>query len=154
MQAVIQLRGDIDMSQDVQDTLSMLHLHKQNHCTLVPETESYRGMIHKVHDQVAYGEPSVETLALLLRRRADPESGEGDIDDAWVAENTDYADLDALAAALHDEETTLQEQGLSPVLRLHPPRGGHAGIKQQATEGGQIGNHTTEQIDALLEAMR
>ena len=53
-----------------------------------------------------------------------------------------------------DEETTLSEQGLSPTLRLHPPRGGHDGIKHPTGEGGQLGRHDTDDIDDLLEAMR
>ena len=154
MQALVQLRGEVNMSQDVRDTLQMLNLHSTNHVTFVPETDTYRGMITKVNDYVAFGEPSVETVATLLRRRGEPETGDGDIDDAWVADNTDYDDVDALAEALVDEETTLRDEGLAPVVRLHPPRGGHDGIKHPVVEGGQLGTHETEDIDALLEAMR
>ena len=154
MQAIVQLRGEVNMSQDVRDTLKMLNLHSTNHVTFVPETDTYRGMITKVNDYVAFGEPSVETVATLLRRRGEPETGDGDVDDAWVADNTDYDDVDALAEALVDEETTLRDEGLAPVVRLHPPRGGHDGIKHPVVEGGQLGTHETEDIDALLEAMR
>lgn len=154
MQAVIQLRGEIDLSEEMVDTLRMLNLHKQNHCTLVPETESYRGMITKVHNHIAYGEPSVDAVEMLLTRRGEPDQGDADINDEWVDENTDYDSVAALADALHAEETTLQEQGLSPVFRLHPPRGGHDGVKNPVSDGGQIGEHSTEEIDELLEAMR
>ncbi|TQQ80397.1 50S ribosomal protein L30 [Halonotius roseus] len=154
MQAIVQLRGEVNMSQDVRDTLKMLNLHSTNHVTFVPETDTYRGMITKVNDYVAFGEPSVETVATLLSRRGEPAEGDGDVDDAWVADNTDYADVDALAEALVAEETTLRDEGLAPVVRLHPPRGGHDGIKHPVVEGGQLGTHETEDIDALLEAMR
>jgi len=154
MQAVVQVRGEVNLSSDVEDTLSMLNLGRVNHCALVPETDTYRGMITKVHDVVAYGEPSAETLATLLRRRGEPASGDGEVDDDWIAENTDYADAEALAAALIEEETTPDEQGLAPVLRLHPPRGGHDGLKGPVVTGGQIGKHTTAEIDDLLTAMR
>jgi len=154
MQAVVQLRGEVNMSEDVVDTLAMLNLGRVNHCTLLPETGAYRGMITKVHDYVAHGEPSADTVATLLRRRGEPADSEGDIGDDWVAENTDYDDVAALAEALVAEETTLSEAGLNPVLRLHPPRGGHDGVKQPVAMGGQIGNHTTEEMDDLLTAMR
>jgi large subunit ribosomal protein L30 len=111
-------------------------------------------MLTKVNDYVAFGEPSVETVATLLRTRGEPEAGDAEIDDEWVAANTDYADVEALAAAVVDVETTLREAGLSPALRLHPPRGGHHGVKHSATEGGELGRHSTETMDALLEAMR
>ncbi|GAB3312779.1 50S ribosomal protein L30 [Haloplanus rallus] len=154
MEALVQIRGEVNISGDVQDTLEMLNLHAVNQCTFVPETDAYRGMITKVNDYVAHGEPSADVVATLIRRRGEPETGSGEVTDEWVAEETDYADVDALAAALVDEETTLREQGLAPSLRLHPPRGGHDGLKHPTVEGGQIGNHTTEEIDRLLEAMR
>lgn len=154
MQAVVQLRGEVNMSQDVRDTLEMLNLHSSNHVTLVPETDAYRGMITKVNDYVAFGEPTAETVATLIRRRGEPETGDAEIDDEWVADNTSYDDIDTLAEALVAEETTLRDEGLAPVVRLHPPRGGHDGIKHPTKEGGQLGRHDTDSIDELLEAMR
>jgi large subunit ribosomal protein L30 len=154
MQAIVQLRGEVDMSQGVRDTLKMLNLHGVNHCAFVPEEDTYRGMITKVNDWVAHGEPSVDVVETLLRKRVEPIEGSADVDEAWLADHTDYDDFASLAAALVDEETTLREQGLTPVLRLHPPRKGHKGLKHSAVEGGQLGKHTTEQIDGLLEAMR
>jgi large subunit ribosomal protein L30 len=154
MKAIVQLRGEVNQSEAVRDTLGMLNLHRVNHATLVPETDTYEGMVTKVNDWVAHGEPSVETLELLLETRGEPAEGDADIDDEWVAAHTDYADLGALADALAAEETTLQAEGLAPTLRLHPPRGGHDGIKHPTTEGGQLGVHTTAEIDELLEAMR
>lgn len=154
MHAIVQLRGEVNMSQSVRDTLEMLNLHGVNQVTFVPETDAYRGMITKVNDYVAFGEPSVETVAMLLERRGEPETGSADIDDEWVDEHTEYSDVEALAGALVDEETTLREAGLSPAIRLHPPRGGHDGIKHPIKEGGELGRHPTEMMDSLLEAMR
>lgn len=154
MKAVVQLRGEKDLPQDKRDTLKMLNIHNVNHCAFVPDTDTYTGMVTKVNDHVAYGEPSVETLATLLRKRAEPLQGKESVDDEWLADNTDYDSFESLAEAIHGEETHLKEQGLAPVLRLHPPRGGHRGIKHPTKEGGQLGKHSTEQIDELLEDMR
>ncbi|MGM0717505.1 MAG: 50S ribosomal protein L30 [Halobacteriota archaeon] len=154
MKAIVQLRGEVNQSAAVRDPLVMLTLHRVNHATFVPETDTYGGMVTKVNDWVAHGEPSIETVELLVSRRAEPAEGDADIDDEWVAENTDYDDVSALAEALIAEETTLKAQGITPTLRLHPPRGGHDGIKHPTKEGGQLGKHTTEEIDELLEAMR
>jgi len=154
MHALVQIRGDVNMDTDIHDTLKMLNIHHVNHCTLVPDTDTYNGMVSKVNDFVAFGEPSQETIELLLETRAEPAEGDADIDDEWVAQNTEFDDVEGLAWALVSEETTLQEQGLSPTLRLHPPRGGHDGIKHPTKEGGELGRHDTEGIDALLEAMR
>ncbi len=154
MRAIVQLRGEIDQSQSVRDTLSMLNLGRVNHATFVPETDTYTGMITKVNDHVAHGSPSAASVALVLRNRAEPTEGDDDIDDEWVATNTDYESVDALGEALVAEETTLQAVGISPTLRLHPPRGGHSGIKQPVVTGGELGIHETPDIDVLLEAMR
>ncbi len=154
MKAVVQIRGEVNMNQDVRDTLSMLNIHKVNHCALVPESETYRGMITKVNDFVAHGEPEQDVLETVLSKRAQPLEGSDDVDDEWIADNTEYDDIADLAAALLDDETTLREQGLTPALRLHPPRGGHEGIKHPTKEGGQLGKHTTEEINTLLKAMR
>ena len=154
MEAVVQLRGDVSMAGAIEDTLGMLNLHRVNHCTLVPEDDATRGMLTKVNDYVAFGEPDREVLVELIRRRGEPAEGSEDITDEWVADHTDYDDVDGLARALLAEETTLREQGLSPVLRLHPPRGGHGGIKKPTAEGGELGRHDSEDISALLWAMR
>jgi large subunit ribosomal protein L30 len=154
MQALVQVRGDVNMATDVHDTLKMLNVHDVNHCTFVPEEDTYRGMITKVNDYVAFGEPSQSTVETLLRRRAEPLEGDADIDDEWVAENTEYDDIEGLAWGLLSEETTLRDAGLAPAIRLHPPRGGHEGIKQPTATGGELGKHSTDEIDTLLEAMR
>ena len=154
MKALVQLRGEVNINQDTRDTLDMLNLGRVNHATLVPEEPAYEGMIAKVNDYVAHGQPSQETVELLIERRGEPASGEADIDDEWVSEHTEFDDISALAAALVEEETTLQDAGLSPTLRLHPPRGGHDGVKNPISTGGQIGVHETDHLDSLLEAMR
>ena len=146
MKAVVQLRGEVNRSEAVDDTLAMLNVHSVNHATLVPDTDVYRGMLTKVHDFVAYGEPDQEVLETLLAKRAEPLEGrQSDVDEEWLAEHTDYETFADLAEALLAEETT---------LRLHPPRGGHDGVKKPTAEGGQLGKHTTEEINDLLESMR
>ncbi|QHS16248.1 50S ribosomal protein L30 [Halopenitus persicus] len=154
MQAIVQLRGDVNMNYEVKDTLEMLNIGRVNHATFVPETDAYSGMITKVNDFVAFGEPSHEAVAETIERRGEPLEGSADVDDEWVAEHTDYDDVESLADALIAEETTLRDQGLSPAVRLHPPRGGHDGVKHPVIEGGELGRHSTEEIDSLLEAMR
>ncbi|SDJ65870.1 50S ribosomal protein L30 [Natronorubrum texcoconense] len=155
MKAIVQVRGEVNRKGDIQDTLEMLNIHSVNHCTLVPETDAYQGMISKVNDYVAVGEPDADVLETLLAKRAEPLEGkQADVDEEWLGEHTDFDDFGGLAEALLAEETTLREQGLSPTLRLHPPRGGHDGIKKPTVEGGQLGKHTTAQINDLLESMR
>jgi len=153
MQAIVQLRGDVNLEYGVEDTLDMLNIGRVNHATFVPETDSYRGMLTKVNDVVAFGEPSVDVVKTTIARRGEPLEGSADIDDEWIGDNTDYADLEALAEALVDEDDPAREQD-SPTLRLHAPAAVTKGIKHPVIEGGELGRHTTEEIDSLLEAMR
>lgn len=152
MRAVVQLRGEVDMTAGQRDTLDMLNLGRVNHAALVPETDTYDGMVTKIHDFVAFGEPSAETLALVLEKRLTALDSSEPVDEEYLADKTEFDDYESLAEALLDEETSLREQGLSPTLRLHPPRGGHKGIKHPNKTGGELGHH--EDIDELLEAMR
>jgi large subunit ribosomal protein L30 len=150
--AVVRLRGEADLPGDVEDTLDMLNLPSVNSFTVVPDEPSYTGMLQKVHDVVAYGEADAATVATLLRRRATTDDGE-DVTDDLVDDRTDYEDIDALAAALVAGETTLRDAGIAPAIGLHPPRGGHGGIKATVQQGGVVGDHGDD-IDDLLGRMR
>ncbi|MFB6162842.1 MAG: 50S ribosomal protein L30 [Halococcoides sp.] len=151
MEALVQLRGEVDMTGSIEDTLEMLNLGRVNHATVVPETDAYEGMIAVVNDYVAHGEPSADVLGEVIERRGEPT----DADSVEAAlEAAGYDDAQAAAEALLAEEITLDELGLEPTLRLHPPRGGHEGIKQPIPEGGQLGPIDTDRMDDLLEAMR
>ncbi len=148
---VLQVRGEVNQSGEVRDTLEMLNLGSVNHFTIVPDRDSYRGMVFKVNDYVAYGEPTADTVALLLRERGETPEGEA-VDDDYVAEETGYSDVEELAEALLEGETTLQGSSVSPTIRLHPPRKGHDGVKKAASEGGVLGYHGDD-IDGLLRRM-
>lgn len=150
--AVVQVRGEVDMNTEVEDTLDMLNLGDVNNMSVLPDNDSTRGMLTKVNDYVAFGNPSAETLALLLERRGETQHGD-DLTDDYVSENTDYGSVEELAEALVEDEVKLKDVGIKPTLRLHPPRKGHDGIKKSYTEGGVLGNHGDE-IDDLLERMR
>jgi len=148
---VLQVRGEVNQSGEVRDTLDMLNLGNVNHFTIVPDEDSYRGMVFKVNDYVAYGEPDSDTVALLLRERGETPEGEA-VDDDHVDAESEYSDVDSLAEALVEGETTLRDAGLSPTIRLHPPRKGHDGVKKAASEGGVLGYHGDD-LDELLRRM-
>ena len=55
MIAVIRIRGTVGVKKDIKETMKLLKLSKPNHCMIMPETETYLGMIKKVkelHDVV------------------------------------------------------------------------------------------------------
>ncbi|XGI83305.1 50S ribosomal protein L30 [Halorutilales archaeon Cl-col2-1] len=150
--AVVQVRGEVNMSSSVRDTLDMLSLGDVNSCTIRPATGSVEGMLHKVNDYVAYGTPSAETVAELVETRGETEDGDS-VTDGYIDENTEYSSVGDFAEAVVEGDTDLKEAGLRTRLRLHPPRGGHSGIKKSYKQGGVLGDHGNE-IDDLLRRMR
>jgi large subunit ribosomal protein L30 len=148
---VVRVRGDADTPSDVDDTLDMLNLGQVNAFTVVPEDDTYTGMVQKVNDYVAYGQPDAATVAVLLENRGETVEG-GEVDDAFASDRG-YDGVAELAEAVVEGETTLREEGVDPTVRLHPPRKGHDGIKQSYKQGGVLGNHGDD-IDELLRRMR
>src|SRR5437667_8707938 len=87
--AVLRLRGKSDLRRDVKDTLRLLHLTRQNHCAIVPQDPTYRGMLQVVKDYVTWGEVEAEVLARLLLKRG-RQVGDRPIDDAFVKAHSPY----------------------------------------------------------------
>ena len=119
------------------------------------ENDYYRGMLKRVKDYVAWGEISEDMLELLLKRRGRLEGGKR-LTEVYLRDNTPFESFKALAHALCSGEVKMQEltrYKIKPVLRLHPPRKGHRGIKRSVKQGGELGYHGTA-INELLYKMR
>jgi large subunit ribosomal protein L30 len=150
--AVVRLRGQHDIHRKIRDTLKILRLHKKYHCVIVPESESYRGMLQIVKDYVAYGELNHEILAELIRNRGRL-SGNRRVTDEYVKEKTGYENIDEFAKAVFEGKAKLSDLEIKPVFRLHPPRGGLRNIKWHFQAGGELG-YQGENINALIYKMR
>lgn len=150
--AVVRIRGTVNINKKINDTLKMLHLTRVNHCVVVPETESYKGMLQKAKDYITWGEIDAETMARLLYLRGKLRGGDP-ISEAFVRENTDYDSIEELAKAIVSDEIYIGKiEGLKPVFRLHPPIGGYKKIKRAYSEGGCLG-YRGKDINNLLERM-
>ncbi len=153
MYAVVRVRGSINVRGSIADTLSMLRLHRINHCVVLEDNPHNRGMIQKVKDFVAFGEIDAENLVQMLTNRGRLEGG-ARLTDAYVTENTDFDSIVAFSEAVLAGKASMKDlPGLKPVFRLHPPRKGHDGIKRTFQQGGILGNHG-EEITVLLNKMR
>jgi len=148
--AVVRIRGQVHLSDEVRATLRMLRLTRVNHCVLIPETDAYRGMLQKVKDNITWGEVSAGVVERLLTQRARVgRSGLG----AEALKGTKFKSVEHLAAAVHAGKATLSSvEGLTPVLRLPPPRRGYEGIKRAYAAGGALGYRGAE-INKLLDRM-
>jgi large subunit ribosomal protein L30 len=150
--AVVRVRGSVGVRGDIADTLKMLRLHRVNHCVIVPDTETYKGMLNKVKDYITYGEIDKDTLVkLILKRGRLP--GNKRLNEEKIKELMDLS-VEELAEKIVNDEILLKNTPLKPVFRLHPPRKGYdkAGIKKPFSVGGALGYRGAE-INKLLEKM-
>src|SRR5579863_469892 len=119
---VIRVRGTIHARHDIIDTLHVLHLNRPNHATVLPEAESFRGMLTKVQGYVTWGEAEPETIGLLLKQRGETTEGDrlGEANLTDVARSKDFNELTRHVLA----QGLLRSPGVRPLFRLKAPKGG------------------------------
>ena len=150
--AVIRVRGQPDVSYDIEYTMGLLGVNKVNHCAIVPENASTKGMLQKVKDYTTYGEINAETLAQLIRVRGRL-SGDRMITDEYLAENSDFKTVEELAKAIIENDYRMKDvEAAKPVFRLHPPVKGYEGNKRSYKNGGALG-YRGEAINDLIARM-
>ncbi len=136
--AIICLRGNVDTPQKIIDTLHLLNLRRKNHCTVVPDTLVFRGMIDKVKDMVTWGEIDAETFDEMLKVRG--ESFQGRTTDS--KQKYSYRCLE------------VKGKKYKNYFRLSPPRKGfeRKGIKVSFRAGGALG-YRGSKINDLIKRM-
>ena len=152
MLAVIRVRGRTGVRREISDTLKMLNLTRINHCVLIPETPSYKGMLQKVKDYVTWGEINKDTLEKLIRTRGRL-YGDEPITDKYVKEKMGFENISALADAIVEGKVLYKDiPNVKPIFRLHPPLKGWEKTKRHFTEGGALG-YRGEKINELILRM-
>ena len=152
MIAAIRIRGYVNVNRDIEATMTMLHLTRTNHCSLINETPSYLGMIHKVKDYITFGEVSPDVLSELIAKRGKLQ-GDEPITDEVIKKNTKFASIAEFAEAVVKGEADYRDlENVKPLFRLHPPIKGHKSVKRSFTAGGALGNRK-EAINDLIRRM-
>lgn len=141
MFAVVRVRGRVDLRRDFRETLEILKLNRVNSCILVPKNPTSEGMIKKVRDFVTWGEINQKTMERLVSERGRL-AGNKKIDGKKLS--------DALSH-LKKGEGPSKIEGMKPVFRLSPPKGGFKFIKKPYPKGGL--GYRGEKINELLEKM-
>ena len=150
--AVIRVRGQPDVSYDIEYTMGLLGVNRVNHCAIVPENASTKGMLQKVKDYTTYGEINAETQAQLIRVRGRL-SGDRMITDEYLAANSEIKTVDELAKAIIENDYRMKDvEAAKPVFRLHPPVKGYEGNKRSYKNGGALG-YRGEAINDLIARM-
>ncbi|KAA0007472.1 MAG: 50S ribosomal protein L30 [Thermoplasmata archaeon] len=149
---VVRVRGNINVKPEIKKTLQMLRLTRVNHCVLVEDTPSYKGMLNRVKDYVTWGEINQEVLAELIKSHGRIE-GDKPVTDEYIGSATSYKSIDELSAAIVGGSIRYQElPNIKPVFRLNPPKGGYEGIKRSFKNKGALG-YRGDKINDLMRRM-
>jgi len=150
MIAVVRIRGTMNTRGTIGEALRMLRLDRQNTCVVLPDTQSYRGMLAKARDRITYGTITLETFERLVEKR-------GRIDgnrrlDANTVKETGYESVGALAKAIFEGKARMADvPKLKPVFRMTPPVRGMKDAKHHWPKG-ELGDRG-EKMDELIKAM-
>lgn len=122
--AVIRIRGMNRLKVAVDDTLSMLNLHRKFYCTIIESNPVVMGMVKKAKDYITWGEIDAETEKELIEKKQE------------MTKDKEGKDVP------------------KKFFRLHPPRGGfeRKGTKIQYRNGGALGDRGAE-INKLIKKM-
>ncbi len=135
--AIVLVRGLSGMKPEIKTTIHLLRLTRKNHCVLVNESVSLKGMLNVCKDFVTWGPISKETLADLVEKRGRL-SGDKRVTTDMVKK---------VVSAIEKNEPT----GIKPVFRLNPPRKGWKMMKGVYPKGAN--GFRGENINQLLDRM-
>jgi len=135
---VVLVRGTVNVTQPVKDTLKMLKLSRKNHCVVLENNSVNLGMINKVKDYITWGELDENTFKELMEKRG--EEYKGRLKDFKEKFSYNFFEFNG--------------KKYKPYFRLNPPRKGFGrkGIKMAFKVGGALGNRA-EKINDLIKRM-
>ncbi len=150
--AVVRVRGSVNVKPKIKETMRLMKLNRVNHCVIIPENDTYKGMLNIIKDYVTWGEVDAETTELMLETSG-KSSGNRGFEKADL-KGSKFKTIKALSKELAEGKVLLQDfSGLKPLFRLHPPRKGYEGIKRSFKEGRALG-YRGEKINQLIRRMQ
>lgn len=135
---VIRISGMVGVSRRVEETLYRVKLRRKYAAVLLEPSAQVQKLLRKIRSYVAYGKVDDQTLIKLIEKRGQPAEKDKKIDAEKVVEQLD--------------KKPLQELGLKPFFRLHPPRGGIESKKHFGVGKGVLGDNK-EKINDLVRRM-
>jgi large subunit ribosomal protein L30 len=138
MIAIIRITGMIGIPNDTQEALYRLRLRRKYALVLMRPSPENLKLLNKIRNQVAYGDIDEETLTELIKKRAQPIGKDKKLDVKKIIEQID--------------KRPLEELGIKPFFRLHPPRKGIESKKHFGVGKGVLGDNKKE-INALIRRM-
>jgi large subunit ribosomal protein L30 len=149
---VVRIRGGVDARKTVEATLTMLRMERNNYATILKESSSYLGMLRKAKDYLTWGEPTVDTVKLVLEARGKIAGDEKITDEAL--KTLGYESIEKLATAIVAGDVEFSQlNGVKPFFRMHPPKKGFKRtVKRPYNDHGELG-YRGEAINELVKRM-
>lgn len=133
----VAVRSTSKVRKDIIDTLRMLNLTRINHAVLVDDRPGFLGMLDKAKDYITYGEIEQPVLEALLSKWGRL-PGDEILTEQYVKERVDQT-IPEFVESVMKFEKELDDLGIKPLFRLHPPRKGYKDIKRAFSQGGSLG---------------
>jgi large subunit ribosomal protein L30 len=134
---VIRISGLVEVSGQINETLSRMRLRRKYSAVLLRESEENLKLLQKVRNFVAYGDIDDSTLALLLEKRG---------------VSIDKKKIDGKVVIEQLKKKDLKDLKIKPFFRLHPPRGGIDSKLHFPLKKGVLGDNK-EKINLLVRRM-
>ena len=148
----VRVKGTVNIKPDIRRTLHLLRLTRANHCVLLEEKPSYKGMLQVAKDYITWGEIDKDVLSKLINLRGKLK-GNKDITDDYIKSATSYNSIETLSQAIVDNKFKYKDiPDVKPIFRLSPPKKGYEGIKRSFVNKGALG-YRRKEINKLLERM-
>lgn len=148
----VRVKGTVNIKPDIRRTLHLLRLTRANHCVLLEEKPSYKGMLQVAKDYITWGEIDKDVLSKLIHLRGKLK-GNKDITDDYIKSATSYNSIEKLSQAIVDNKFKYKDiPDVKPIFRLSPPKKGYEGIKRSFVNKGALG-YRRKEINKLLERM-
>jgi len=149
---VVKVRGTVSAQRETRETLELLHLTHTNHAVLIDSRPAYHGMLQRVNNYVTYGEPTKETVSMMLQKRARLAGGKK-LTDEYI-QKAGYKNVDDLAEAIVNCKVAFQKlPDVQPLFKLHPPSKGYKGKTKKSFRAGGEAGYRGEAINALVKRM-
>ena len=150
--AAVRIRGIVNVKPDIKRTLQLFRLTRSNHCVLLEENASIKGMLQIAKDYITWGEIDKGVLSKLMDSRGKLD-GNVDITEDYVKSATPYNNFEKLSQAIMDNKFKYKDiSNVKPIFRLNPPKKGYEGIKRSFVNKGALG-YRGKDINRLLERM-
>ena len=149
---VVRIRGLVSAQREARETLALLHLTHTNHAILIDSRPAYKGMLQRVNSYVTYGEPTAETVTMMLQKRA-LLAGDKKLTEEYLTKNG-YKSYEELAQAI--VSCKVQYGKLPDIVarfRLHPPSKGYKGKTKKGYNAGGEAGYRGEAINKLVQRM-